>query len=216
MVRFFSIFGLLLLALSGSYAQVGASAHYVTDRSAARGLVTASDVPGTGWQVGVDYWFRLKQARIEFLPTLAYSSQSPSAVGGTDDATSTRGYHFYFNTNIYPFDLQGDCDCPTFSKQGPTFQKGFFVQLSPGMSYWDVEVDAGDQSTASADWAFSAGAAVGFDLGFSDVFTLTPMAGLRYYPSVAWATPGLLPGEEVVHSGDWTQYQLGLRLGVGF
>lgn len=215
MVRFFSIFGLLLLALSGSYAQVGASAHYVTDRSAALGLSTAGDVPGTGWQVGVDYWFRLKQARIEFLPTLAYSSQSSSKAEAAV-ASTTRGYHFYFNTNIYPFDLKGDCDCPTFSKQGPTFQKGFFVQLSPGMSYWDVEVGAGDQSTVSADWAFGAGAAVGFDLGFSDVFTLTPMAGLRYYPSVTWATPSEVPGEEAAHTGDWTQYQLGLRLGVGF
>ncbi|MEO0875957.1 MAG: hypothetical protein AAFY48_15280, partial [Bacteroidota bacterium] len=28
---------------------------------------------GSGWQLGVDYWFRLKNTRIEFLPTLAFS-----------------------------------------------------------------------------------------------------------------------------------------------
>jgi hypothetical protein len=213
MVRFSLLFGLLVVALSGGHAQVGVSAHYVTDRSATQALTTATDAPGTGWQVGVDYWFRLKQARIEFMPTLAYSSQSHDGVGNTDvTGTTTQGYHFFLNTNIYPFDLKGDCDCPTFSKQGPTFQKGFFIQVSPGMSFWDMEVRTDTESAASEDWAFSLGGAIGFDIGFSDFLTLTPSAGLRHYPDVTWATPNT----EATRSDAWMQYLLGLRLGVRF
>lgn len=218
MLRFSFLLLVVLCYTVGLRAQVGVSAHYLSSDGQGSALTTPSDAPQTGWQVGVDYWFRLKQARIEFLPTLAYSSQRADAVAAADDITgaTTQGYHFFFTTHIYPFDLKGDCDCPTFSKEGPTLQKGFFLQLAPGISYLDVSRQTSTATYGATDTALSLGAAVGFDIGFSDLFTLTPMAGLRYYPSATQLIPSdtnQLPVEYVAQQSEWLQYTVGVRLG---
>ncbi|MEM8909381.1 MAG: hypothetical protein AAGD05_16155, partial [Bacteroidota bacterium] len=98
---------------------------------------TVAEPLDRGWGIGLDYWFRLKNYRIEFLPELNYSSFSKTWSNPTNetDQLTSRFLSLHFNTNIYLFDLSGDCDCPTFSKQGDLMQKGFFVQVSPGLSW---------------------------------------------------------------------------------
>ncbi|PSR09781.1 MAG: hypothetical protein DA408_07365 [Bacteroidetes bacterium] len=227
MLRFFLgsifVFGLFI-----AQAQVGLSGHYLSGQAeqwqytAGSSSQASIDLPGTGWRAGIDYWFRLKNARIEFLPTLAYSRQEQTI---TPDRlaldTRTQGYHFFFTTHIYFLDLAGDCDCPTWSKEGPTLQKGIFLQISPGVSYFDYAITdrATDTKTTftANDTAFSLGLGLGFDLGLSDFLTLTPQLGIRYYPTAKWASlsgePGLTFPLGVEAKSQLLQYNLGLRLG---
>jgi hypothetical protein len=229
MFRFlFSLF--LVLSLSANaQAQVGISAHYLSGQ-ADKWEFTFPDtrqpnisLPGEGWQLGIDYWFRLKNLRIEFLPTLAISNQQQDLlIGSSTLNTELRAYHIFFNTNFYLFDFKGDCDCPTFSKEGPSLQKGVFLQLSPGYSSFnysinDEELQAKLESNNSQ---FSIGVALGFDLGLSDLLTITPQLGVRYYPSVEWETLALndvygFP-ESISPKSSLLQYAAGIRLGFRF
>lgn len=134
-----------------------------------------------GFSFGVDYWFRLKNYRVEFLPELNYSQYSTLA--DPELNFSTRAVSLFLNTNLYLFDLKGDCDCPTFSKEGPTLEKGFFLQISPGVSYFDYQDSQLELLVESSELVFSIAGAVGFDLGISDLITITPMVGLRFYPN---------------------------------
>ena len=136
-----------------------------------------------GWSAGVDYWFRLKNKRIEFLPELNYAQLNNSQEDYSENKASI--YSFFFNTNIYFLDFAGDCDCPTWSKEGPTLKKGLFLQLSPGISYWDASVGTGDDVFANRPVAFSIGGGLGFDLGISDLVTITPVVNARYFPEVS-------------------------------
>ena len=226
-VRLFLPFTLSMLLFTALQAQFGVTGSYLTGRAdnweydgplASQQRV---ELLGSGWQVGVDYWFRLKNTRIEFLPTLAYSLQEQTI--GSEPAeltTQVQGGHFFFNTNIYFLDLAGDCDCPTFSKQGPTLQKGLFLQISPGYSLFNFEIDEGigGLTFESNTGAFSIGGGLGFDLGLSDFVTLSPLATLRYYPSVTWEeltdTGILLFPAEVEAESSLLQYNIGLRLGL--
>ena len=171
---------------------------------------------GDGLAFGVDYWFRLKNVRVEFLPELNYASYESELNG--DLSLSVNTYSLFWNTNFYLFDFEGDCDCPTFSKQGPSLQKGFFLQVSPGISYFNFDSQVQDNQNSSSDLAFSIGGAVGIDFGVSDLITITPMLGLRYYPSVLWedlegisTTAGTFNGE---NTSDITQFFAGIRFGV--
>ncbi|MEL7250402.1 MAG: autotransporter outer membrane beta-barrel domain-containing protein [Bacteroidota bacterium] len=222
-VLFPFVFSMLLF--TGLQAQFGVKGSYLTSQAdqweydAPFGSERI-ELLGSGWQLGVDYWFRLKNTRIEFLPTLAFSSQEQS-IGSEPSTleTQVQGVHFFFNTNIYFLDLSGDCDCPTFSKQGPTLQKGLFLQISPGYSLFNFEIDegAGRLTFDGNNGAFSIGAGLGFDLGFSDLFTLSPMASLRYYPTVTWdelTDTGIISfPPEVEAESTVINYELGLRLG---
>lgn len=144
---------------------------------------------GDGYSLGADYWFRLKNYRVEFLPELNYGSFSEEYLAGENDLRSTdvAAISFFMNTNFYLFDFKGDCDCPTFSKQGNALKKGFFVQLSPGLTHFMQKVQRPANSFDSNATVLSLGLGAGFDIGLTDLLTLSPILGLRYYAPSEWA-----------------------------
>ena len=142
------------------------------------------DLLGDGWSIEVDYWFRLKNKRIEFLPALNYGSYNSFDVDVQNFDISNTVFSFFLNTNFYLFDLGSDCNCPTFNKQDDLLKKGFFLQVSPGFSRFSNEIkDAQGSNTVTAN-AFSIGGAIGLDIGLSEIVTLTPLVGVRYFPNV--------------------------------
>jgi len=194
---------------------------YWDDRATAA-LRTDVDVFSNGQELGIDYWFRLKNKRIEFLPQLAYSLSRTNVVG--DPFVS--GYkldqaHFNFNTNIYFLDLKNDCDCPTFSKQGNSLSKGIFLQLSPGLVYSFEEINyvSRDPDHLHANnFSYKLGLGIGIDIGITNLFTITPMAGINWYPAINWQNFDLLHYEATIVSNTpnettLRQIQVGVRVG---
>ena len=118
-------------------AQFGVHATYQTAEQVSQ--FPSNDFPISGFAFGADYTFRLAQKRVEFFPELNYSfTETTSPVIDTRGSQVTledKAFGFYFNTNVYIFDFEGDCDCPVFSKDGNFLKKGFFLQLSPGINY---------------------------------------------------------------------------------
>lgn len=142
----------------------------------------------TGYDVGLNYWFRLKNKRVEFFPTIArseyntYFDPTGRATAPQDEliafGTSFTGFHF--DTRIYPFDFASDCDCPVWSKQNDVLKKGFYLMLSPGVDY----VEVSQQEVVTSDWLFTVSGGIGLDLGISDLLTVTPFVNIRYTPEV--------------------------------
>ncbi len=146
-------------------------------------LLNESPYPSAGWQVGMDYWFRLKKRRIEFTPEVSFANFKQSFSGGE---MAMRQFGFHFNTAVYLFDLASDCNCPTFSKDGNVLGKGFFLEVSPGITYLSNEF-AGETTVGpyypEKSMAFGGSIGAGLDIGFSDLFTVTPLARFYFYPS---------------------------------
>ncbi len=145
-----------------------------------------------GQEVALDYWFRLKEKRIEFHPTISYGvfegllslpfrpSEPQLELDGVDFRLQEIG--FQFKTNIYPFDFGTDCDCPTFGKQGPALHKGFFLQLAPGISYLSVRSQPNYYSTEAFKdqaWLPTLGLGAGIDFGVSKFLTVSPTLTYR-------------------------------------
>lgn len=125
-------------------------------------------------EISLDYWFRLKNYRLEFTPELSYGLLSKT-VNSVRSSNFTY-FSFLFNTQIYAFDFAGDCDCPTFSKQGPSLNKSLFFNVSPGVLYSLINVTEGDDSLYD-NQAFSVrlGLGLGYDIGINDLVTITPI-----------------------------------------
>ncbi|MCC6723161.1 MAG: hypothetical protein IT258_01535 [Saprospiraceae bacterium] len=169
--------------------------------------------PIGGWQAGLDYWFRLKKRRIEFMPELAFSRYVYSIQTSKMDLKQV-GFHF--NTAFYIFDLASDCNCPTFSKDGNMFGKGFFIELSPGLVYMNNKVEGEflfEPFYTKNSWAPGGSIGAGLDLGFSDLFTITPIARLHYYPGV-YSLAAFEPAEKP--ETDLRQFFIGLRFRLHF
>lgn len=186
------------------------------------GGTSGTPITGEAYSIGIDYWIPMITYRVDFLPELNYSQLQEVTIDGLSANFNQNWFSFFLNTNIYLLDLEGDCDCPTFSKSGNFFEKGFFVQASPGISYLSQSIDFGDNQFETESLAYSLGVGIGLDIGISDFFTITPLATYRYHLPVEWEAlnelAGEIPNDYGVLSSESSinQLHVGLRLGFRF
>lgn len=229
-----------ILLSSAAFAQLGINATYRSNDAPDWAYGGSSQsyqdlLPESAIAIGLDYWIPLKAYRIDFLPELNFSRMSntiilraPEIIVAPDQEAMLENtwLSFFLNTNIYFLDLEGDCDCPTFSKSGGAFQKGLFLQVSPGITWMNNQAETGGNKSESGNFAYSIGAGLGLDIGLSDLITLTPFAGYRYYLPTRWENLDVFkfpevpidppPAENEVRNEESSlrQAYAGLRLGL--
>ncbi len=159
----------ICFSLNYGMTQVAISANLVNQKSQAPGGITGEliDVRSLGYELGLGYWFRLKNKRMEFLPEISYVSMSGDGVGGVGDLT---GFNFNANIFIYPLDFHSDCNaCPTFSKDGGIIKKGFHWIIMPSIYQHNF-----DSNIFSNVTNFRIGLGAGLDIGLTNMITLVP------------------------------------------
>lgn len=236
MKKFVFLFSLSLFLTTSLSAQYGFSIGYkILNASNWENLINNYNIdnPGegisplrSGTAFGVDRWFRLKNYRIEFTPQLMYSRfvLNWRDLQGIDFDMSANSYSLLFNTSFYALDMEGDCNCPTFSKDGNLFSKGFFFQVSPEIYYMHNRFRQDGKKTRSNGFGVGIGIGAGLDIGLSDFMTLTPMVRYSYYPSVEWKDLNVLlsgdtapnPDTADKNDTDMLQFFFGVRLGFRF
>ena len=180
---------ILFLFPIACFGQFGGNVRYIFGKSETLDLAHISQ---DGIQASLEYGFRLKQKRVEFHPGLGYrfTLDKPNLEG------TMHSFDLDFNTAIYPFDFAGDCDCPTWSKDGALIKKGFFIEVSPGIAYQTLqrnyilsdyipaELEPTDISSSNMLWKLGAG--VGLDIGITEQLTLTPMFTITMLADAEW------------------------------
>ncbi len=149
-----------------------------------------------GYDIGAHYWLRMKNHRIEFFPEVSIAQfRGTAPINGRDLTLDMDRYGISLPVSVYPLDLKGDCDCPTFSKQSQWLKKGLFLQVVP--AFYQVHASFSDQM-ASKTWNSQVGlaAGVGIDIGLSDLITITPL--IHYFDQFYHSNDeGPLGGDEV-------------------
>jgi hypothetical protein len=173
--------------------------------------------------LGFNYWFRLKERRVEFLPEVTYTlrNNEDRILGVVPDNIYDIGVSrigFQFHTQIYPLDFEGDCNCPTWGKDGEFLNKGLFFALSPGVDYFVTDLNVNSQDLESDNFlSFKIGVGGGIDIGISKQTTLTPFVMFNIYPQVSGTllndlNSNLCPTCDIVSAETTnTQLQFGLR-----
>lgn len=122
---------------------------------------------------------------------------------------------------IFLLSLEADCDCPTFSRDAGLLEKGFFVEISPGIS--NFKASATDQSLISEDTGFSfkMGIGMGLEIGFNDYVTISPFVRYNRYFNMEWeglqADIAAFDNTTPIEGSDATsmnQFSAGLRLAI--
>ncbi|MEP6795227.1 MAG: hypothetical protein ABJB16_12930 [Saprospiraceae bacterium] len=208
MTRWFTLLLIFCLPCLCS-SQVGLNVKGLFGRSKTLDSVNISQ---DGLHASIEYNFRLKQKRIEFRPGLGYRF----TLGGAEHEAKIRSIDFDMNTAVYPFDFPGDCHCPTFSKSGKLFKKGFFIELNPGVGLQSLTRQRGDpdhppkELSTDSHIQWKIGGSVGLDIGLSDAFTLTPLLSMTYLTPSEWG--GLKRDGTVGNLKDYSYYSAGIRL----
>lgn len=146
-----------------------------------------------GYKAGVNYWYRLPYHRVEFWPTLFYSSHSGSIETPFlyINKASIQKFGLEVDTRVYVLEFNGDCHCPTFSKQNKFIDKGFYLDLLAGGSYGIYKADGISENHPG--WHLGLGA--GLDIGLSDFLTLTPFIQGIYASGSRWDALGISGSE---------------------
>jgi len=211
MSRVVALTVLFSVLCSTIYAQFGITTRYVANSYDTYGEV--ADWFDSNIEIGANYWFRLKNRRIEFLPEVYYGlSDNASLLWPSGMETITKTYAgAEFNTQIYIFDLANNCDCPTFSKQGPELQKSLYISIAPGVQLKSTEAVSALSTSPVTNFQASpyVGVGLGFDVGINNLLTISPYGSYRFH----------LQEEEIVSALDGTVFtdsmsslQFGLRL----
>lgn len=211
MSRVLALTILLSILASTSYSQFGVTGRYVSNSYETYG--ETNDWFDSNIEIGANYWFRLKNRRIEFLPEVYYGLSDEASLRWPSGAeTISKSYiGVEFNTQIYVFDLANDCDCPTFSKQGPELQKSFYLSIAPGVQLKTTEAMAelGGTTETNSQLSPNVGVGAGFDVGINNLLTISPYGSYRFH----------LQDEEIISDIDGTVFtdglsslQFGLRL----
>ena len=206
---------LLILCPLVSYGQFSVNIKYLFGQS---DILDEQLFSQDGMQASLEYGYRLKEKRLEFHPGLGYrTTWNKEALEGYINSVD-----FDFNTAIYPFDFAGDCDCPTWSKDGTLFKKGFFFEVGPGIAYQTLHrtiiTTPGNPTIQqrvdinSSEVVFKIGAAAGLDIGISEQITLTPMVSMTWLSSEEWKGRDREGESPVGTLDDYTYIGAGLRL----
>ena len=236
-----NIIVLIFIACSfQAQAQYGITASFVSQNVPGWESITVEqygndaqdDFLDTGFEVAFDYWFRLKKFRVEFYPTVSYSRFSTDLVNPFLDSSSAAGTFaqnnigLHLKTNIYPLDFEGDCDCPTWEKDGSIIKKGWFIQLIVGGKFLNNNFDEiNDFSNTNNVYTFDYGVGTGLDIGVSEFLTVTPFANYVISTEVEWLDLDKLPAfaanaptnEDLnFNPTDVNRWVFGIRLGFRF
>ena len=182
-------------------------------------LSSEKKVFSSGFEYGIDWWLRLKKYRIEWTPEISYAKAESDYVttGGNHRLYKLEMINFVANNNIYIFDLK-EPDCPRYGLQGDIFKKGFFIQLSPGVTHFIQNFTIEGSQLEAKTTAFKLGFGVGMDVVLWNLISFTPYAKMNFYPLVKWdqlrethaeASPHITSGSSSIN-----QIQLGIRIGL--
>lgn len=177
---------IMLFGLQITYGQIGyqinMERHSYIESQQPSGTSNNLNIHSLGAQVGTQYWFRLKNKRIEFIPGIHVAAD----IG---QKTSFQKYKIVniqamatFPILIYPLSFTDDCNCPTFKKQGNTIKKGFHLILHPGLAFSRRNVSHDSVSTSGSSISPFVGGGAGLDIGINKNLTLTPfLVYVRYF-----------------------------------
>ncbi|HHB52401.1 MAG TPA: autotransporter outer membrane beta-barrel domain-containing protein [Saprospiraceae bacterium] len=163
---------------------------------------------------GLSYKLKpFEKKRIEFIPEFNYAMKSNASFG---EAKAGWGMmSVVLHTDFYPLEFNGDCHCPTFTKQNPFFKKGFFLRVSPGISLVSHQIEENNVLKKEATVKFNLGVGAGLDIGLSPRLTVTPYAVARFYPKLNWTSLDnslVFAGEIEKMTTNFMQINLGLRV----
>jgi len=222
---------LILFTNNFATAQFGLSAKYQMNSHSGwdEAFDGEKNIMPSSIEFGLNYWFRLKNKRVEFLPELTYATASSdySDTGFAVELSQSKrtSYGIGINTHVYPLDFAGDCDCPTFSKDGNLVSKGFHWIVNTSIISHSIEnmfyapingarepsiIVEGDKQIS-----FRAGLGAGLDIGITELITVVPYAlytrnfGVKA-PNLTTIEPSPMSGDPISSSMD--QLQFGLRL----
>ena len=173
------------IALNLGYCQIGYqldfNRHSMNQKTAPTGLIPKADLKAYGAMFGSQYWFRLKNYRLEFLP----GAHVGAFANNNEEYKNYKIRDILFQMDMpvlmYPLKFKEDCNCPTFKKNGNLMEKGFHLIGQAGFSLNFRNINHDSVSISKTTFTPLLGGGCGLDIGINKTLTLTPFVLYTLY-----------------------------------
>ena len=161
-------------------------------------------------RVAVHYWKRLKNYRLEFLPSfnLSYMRSKPNQTPAT--TAEFLEAQLALPLLFYLFSFEDDCNCPTFGKGNSIMEDGFHLILNPKLAWSSKTLTFNQEQREISGIVPIVELGAGLDIGLSKAWTLTPIVayGLRFADKI----PGVLTQTDPIRLEKSSNVSIGLKL----
>jgi hypothetical protein len=160
--------------------------------------VGRAEPPGKGGFMGLEYELPIAKLRMALVPGLQLARLSTPEIVGVH--TRSSWYSALLQWRIYPMDIRGDCNCPTFSRKGSIIKKGLWMGAAAGLTAMDNRImfDQLQGVRIQRSLSYQAVLTAGLDLGLSDHLGVSPFIALTYFPKVSWTALSTLMAPEIL------------------
>lgn len=214
-ITYFSLLSIILassIALKGQYSISYRYVHNSYDTWNER--VKEDKVFPMNHEIAAGYYLKLPNYRIEFQPEVIYGSKTSASLS-IKELEGRQVEQSYVGLSVpihfYLFSMKDDCDCPTFSKQGPKFLNAISAYIAPRLRYNMRTMN--DQSETS-NLVPSLGGGLAYDLGINDLVTITPHLGVNLTFQDEWNSKEI--STPVFPKDGFTSFIAGVRLLLRF
>jgi len=172
--------------------------------------------------IGAAYRIFPSEVRMGFLPELSFAYALENRKSEFQQGKYVyRQIAFALPFQVFPFDLYGDCNCPTFGKENDFFKRAFFLKFIPEIDYqvlsYTNELNLSHEPDYTNNTAFSLGVGMGLNIALTQLLTLSPEISYHNVFSEKWGGLASLHGlAESLDKTSANNLRFGLRLSFYF
>ena len=213
-MKYFLLFFLFLSLDIQSQISFKASYSYATHGEVTDIVVANGGEKGflaNNFRLNAGYQIKIPETSMSFIPGIS-ARYSRSDFGYVDYGMISFGFELPFK--FFPFNMEGDCNCPDFSLRNKFFEKHFFLQVNSGLFYnfFNSQFDENVQNVIRKQNNLSVflGVGAGISIPFGKNFILSPAINYLYFFNDKWDR-GFLFMDSSEMKTNHPEYELELR-----
>jgi hypothetical protein len=201
----FELFAQLSFKISYSHANHTDVTNLVIENGGDKGFLA------NNFRINAGYQIKIPETSMSFFPGLS-TRYSSNDFGYVKYRLIGVGVELPFK--FFPFNMEGDCNCPDFSLRNKFFEKHFFLQLNSGLFYdfYKSQFNENVQFAIkkSKNLSVFLGAGAGISIPFGKNFILSPALNYIYFFNDHWDLGYLFVASEEIKTNH-PEYELELR-----
>jgi hypothetical protein len=134
------------------------------------------------YSFGLSYQYIFEGTGMSLIPGITYSY---SETGLNEGKLTLNRVGFDLPFKLFPFNMEGDCNCPDFSMRNKFIEKHFFLLLNTGVNY-SFKRNSILENAGLKDINFKAGLGTGISFSVLKNIILSPAINYNWFFSDNW------------------------------
>lgn len=160
------------------------------------------------YNFGLGYQYIFEGTGMSLVPGLLYT-YSETSVGLAKLKLSR--FSVELPLKIFPFNMEGDCNCPDFSIRNKFFEKHFFLLINSGVNY-SFKNNSHIEGFVIKDISYTAGIGTGISIPMAKNLLFSPAINYKWFFDDKWEKKYLFTISEEEFNTSFNELEIEIRM----